>query len=143
MLYKGAKDAAMMADSDDIRLMINTNNQLSRIAAPSGGDKARNPPNAVATPLPPLNWKKTGYKWPKNTANAVAVTHARSNPARLTIVTGSTPLTTSISSTVAANFFPPMRSTFVAPGFPEPSDLGSGRPANLHKIIALDNEPIK
>ena len=85
MLYKGAKDAAMMADSDDIRLMINTNNQLSRIAAPSGGDKARNPPNAVATPLPPLNWKKTGYKWPKKTANAVAVTHTRSSPARLTV----------------------------------------------------------
>ena len=45
--------------------------------------------------------------------------------------------------TKTANFLPPIRSTFVAPGFLEPSVLGSGRLKILQIIMALEIEPTK
>jgi hypothetical protein len=46
-------------------------------------------------------------------------------------------------STNAAELPPPMRSTLVAPGLPEPLVRGSGKPLILQTNTALEIEPAK
>jgi len=58
-------------------------------------------------------------------------------------ITGKAPFKPSKKRTNAAIFLPPIRRTFVAPGFLEPFVLGSGSPAILQIIIALEIEPSK
>ena len=102
------------------------------------GNKA---PNAVATPFPPLNLKKMGKICPRQAANATKPTVDGGRAKCSASATGNIPFKISHISTPNAAVFPPMRKTLVAPGLFEPCSLGSGKPANLQKVIALENEP--
>ena len=79
-VYKGAKSAVIMAASEEYR-QINTNTIQVAISdsdksAPIGAIA----PNAVATPLPPLNLKKIGNIWPKQAAIAMIPKEMASTP---------------------------------------------------------------
>ena len=55
--------------------------------------------------------------------------------------TGNQPLTTSPSKVSAAANFLPLRNTFVAPGLPEPTVRGSGKPKILLTTMPKAIEP--
>lgn len=101
-----------------------TASQVSSTASPNQPLMPNSTPRAVATPLPPLNPKNTGNKWPTNAASAVrAKAHSpspHSAPQVLTISTGTSPLAASSNSVSAAAALEPERSTLVAPGLPLP-----------------------
>lgn len=98
--------------------------QMPKVIKPSNGSRAKRTPAAVATPLPPLKLRKTGYRWPKNTASATAPTSPCENPYFGPNVcarnTASQPLAMSPSSVNAAAALLPLRKTLVAPGFFDP-----------------------
>ena len=51
--------------------------QVASVAAPSSGSMPNSAPAAVATPLPPLNLKNTGQRWPRKAASATpAIVHS-------------------------------------------------------------------
>lgn len=116
---------------------------MSKANNPMGQAKANSPPKAVATPLPPRKLKKIGNKCPKKAKQAIHAKINNGNPRYLATITGSQPLSTSSNKTILANPLPPILNTLLAPGFPEPCDRGSGNPAHLQIITALDKEPIK
>jgi transcription antitermination protein NusB len=55
--------------------------------------------------------------------------------------TGTKPLTASPNKVSAAAFLLPSLKTLVAPGFPDPTDRGDGKPINLQIMIALLIDP--
>jgi hypothetical protein len=57
--------------------------------------------------------------------------------------TGITPFRPSDNKTIAAILLLPNLNTLVAPGLPDPWVLGSGKPAILQTMIALDRDPAK
>ena len=98
-------------------------------------------PKAVATPLPPLKPKKTGQMWPTQAAIAMSPSQNGVTPSAYAPQTGSIPFRTSKIKTATAAPLPPIRSTLVAPGFPEPLSRGSGNPAMRQTRMALEIEP--
>ena len=98
--------------------------QVSATARPSQTLMPSSTPRAVATPLPPLKRKNTGYRWPRKAASATMATVPSPRPKRLpnhcTRATGSQPLAASSSRVTAAAALLPERSTLVAPGLPLP-----------------------
>lgn len=81
-------------------------------------------PAAVATPLPPLNLKKTGKQCPtcaKNPAKRMhSVGASKKMTSSLAIITAMNPFAKSQKNTNAAAFFPHVRKTLVAPALPLP-----------------------
>lgn len=60
---------------------------------------------------------------------------------RVTASTGIKPFNMSPNKVIIAAFFPPWRSTLVAPGLFEPTPRGSFSPINLQVIMAVEMEP--
>src|SRR5690554_5517948 len=98
--------------------------QVATLATASQGWKASNTPRAVATPLPPLNFRNRGYRWPRKTATpASPITPAGSPHSRAAAVASQTanqPLAASPANVSAAAALLPVRNTLVAPGFFDP-----------------------
>ena len=98
--------------------------KVTSVASANNGSNASSTPTAVATPLPPLKAKNTGYRWPKNAASPASACapslKSHAGPNHLTSITGSQPLAASSSSVTMAAGFEPERSTLVAPGLPLP-----------------------
>src|SRR5260364_449336 len=102
--------------------------QVAALAAPSAGRMANRMPAAVDTPRPPLNRKKTGHTLPIKTLSAASAMTSLPNPedapnrlsAQAATHTASPPLPASPANVSAAARRLPLRSTLVAPGFPEP-----------------------
>src|ERR1700676_4083913 len=121
-------------------------NQVAAVARPSAGLIASRTPAAVATPLPPLNLKKTGYRWPRKTAIAASATALSSRPwrgpRRATSHTASHPLNASPTRVRSALFLLPLLRALVPPGFFEPYERGSARPIAALTITANDTDPI-
>ncbi len=98
-------------------------------------------PIAVATPLPPLNPKNIGNRWPRKAAIAVSAMSVEFVVSVIANTVGISPFNTSPANVIAAAFLPASLNTFVAPGFFEPQDLGSGSPISLQVMIAVESEP--
>src|SRR5690625_2598978 len=96
----------MIADNEECRVLEDTHSQHTASNSANSGCSAANTPNAVATPLPPLNFKKTGYKWPKNTATAAHAANKDAAPSSVPMMramtTASTPLRTSPKRVIPA-----------------------------------------
>src|SRR3989304_3235841 len=89
------------------------------------GRRAKRTPRKVATPFPPRNLRKTGYKWPRNAASATPATWASDAPKIRPRATGAHPFSMSRARARAAAPLPAARRTFVAPIFPLPISLTS------------------
>ena len=76
-------------------------------------------PNAVATPLPPLNFMYGVSMWP--TTQATPTQSAASGRKRRAARVGRRPLRTSHAKATSPHFLPTVRNTFVAPMFFEPT----------------------
>ena len=98
--------------------------KLSKVATARPGFSAISTPAAVATPLPPFRPKNTGYRWPRKAASpakaAVPSPSPQRGPNTSTSSTGTKPFKASSASVASAAGLLPERSTFVAPGLPEP-----------------------
>ena len=114
-------------DNDTYLLMITVKTHI-KIAINAGiVDKAKNTPQVVATPFPPLNFRKIVHIWPKITKAAIyALNIGRpicnwllKNIAGKTI-TQNAPLAMSIKRTAAPISFPRTLNVFVAPTLPLP-----------------------
>ncbi len=66
---KGNRKNAASAEVADTLKMIKTSNQIASKEKPILGSKANKIPNDVATPFPPLNFKKIGNMCPNNIKN--------------------------------------------------------------------------
>lgn len=91
-------------------------------------DKPNNTPSVVATPFPPLNFKKIVQLWPhiQQIPNIILkVSSLRMPTFKYKIsamnTTGIKPLSRSRIKTLAPTFFPSTRKALVAPMFPEPN----------------------
>ena len=109
------------------------------------GDKANTTPNSVATPLPPLNFAKTGNMCPV-TANSpkiilVSSGYCVSIPNNEYNFTAKNPFKESIIKTIMAALNPNNLNVFVAPAFPLPCSLMSIPLYNLPAITAVGMEP--
>src|SRR3990172_7716609 len=89
------------------------------------GRRARRTPRKVATPFPPRNLRKIGYKWPRKVASATPATWASDAPKVRPRATGAHPFSMSRARVRAAAPLPTARRTFDAPMFPLPIALTS------------------
>ena len=115
--------------------------QITKQARPISGWLARIAPNAVATPLPPLNFSQIGKTWPKTVKNPAI--SAKSLPYSLATKTVAAPFPQSSKSVATAIPLRPVRKTLVAPMFPEPIFLISIFKKNLDKMNPNGIEPNK
>ena len=142
-ITRGVSVAAVNADSDEILNRYAMTPQIPVTANATGQLSPSKTPREVATPLPPLKRKNIGYKCPIKAKKATSASVFLSDVNACAIRTGIRPLSMSPMRVIMAAFFPAMRNTLVAPGLFEPCDLGSGRPNNLHVMIAVDTDPSK
>src|SRR3970282_1148478 len=101
------------------------NSQTPATRKATFGSRAKRTPRKVATPFPPRNLRKTGYKWPRNAASATPATRASDAPTIRPRATGAHPFSMSRARVRAAAPLPTARRTFVAPMFPLPIALTS------------------
>lgn len=108
---------------------------------------AKNTPNVVATPLPPLNFKNTEKVCPRNTAKAMRLTkRGEFNPEELPKIYSANrvikkPLSTSPKRVIIPAALPTVLPTLVAPILPLPTVLGSGAPSILATTMPVGTEP--
>ena len=119
--YAGANTAATIDASDTYRVKYTTMPNDARHASASSQSTPNSTPTAVATPLPPLKRKNTGYRWPTNAASPTSAKVAWPSPSpgphTPAAHRGNQPFTASSTSVAMAAFLLPERSTLVAPGF--------------------------
>ena len=121
--------------------------QVAAAARPTGKAAANRVPKKVETPLPPLNRRKTGKRWPRKAdpaARATRVCRVASGAPRVSSTAASTaraPLPPSPSRVSRARSFRPDRRTLVAPMFPEPMLRGSPAPASLMLMTPKGVDP--
>ena len=119
-----AAAVAASAASDDSLSPTASTSQITSRPSPSQGFSANSTPAAVATPLPPMNRKNTGYRWPRKTASAtsaiVVSVYPCAGASHCASTTASQPFRPSPPSVRIAAALRPERSTLVAPGFFEP-----------------------
>ncbi len=75
--------AAMNASSDateEIRVTPNTSSQTAPATRPLGQCSGNSKPKAVATPLPPRNWKNTGNRWPRKAQKPTSAAAVADSP---------------------------------------------------------------
>src|SRR5215468_9854137 len=120
----GAATAAARDASDAMRNATAIARKITSSTAPSSHDSAKQTPAAVATPLPPAKRWKIGNKCPRNTASAAPAVASDASPQLVPSLvasqTASQPLIPSPASVSTAADLLPVRSTFVAPGLPDP-----------------------
>ena len=135
----GNASAAVTEPSETILVTITTSATIPRHIKASCQFRARIAPNAVATPLPPLNFIKTGQTCPRNTASAQNETCIgfKNIPTRKT---ARNPLPISMNKVIAAAFPPRTLRAFVVPAFPLPAFLMS-IPFALARIVDGDILP--
>ena len=100
-------------------------------------------PSAVATPLPPLKRRKTLKTWPNSAHSPASAASPALNPSIAASHTANQPFAQSPASVTIAAALLPLRSTLVAPGFPEPYLRGSSRPNSRLDRIANGTEPMR
>lgn len=139
----GINIVATNAPSDETRVIRIIPAQIAINVPPTNQDKPSNAPIAVATPLPPLKLKNIGQICPSNADSIMPPMAQFAKPKCTANIVGRKPLQPSPNIVMIAGALPPIRKTFVAPGFFEPWLRGSGNPHNLQTITALDKEPIR
>ena len=87
--------------------------------------------------------KKRGNRWPTNALAPARATVSGTSDSQRATSTDNTPLRTSPARVSPAPTLLPRRSTLVAPGFPEPSERGSGSCIARDTRTALETEPSK
>ena len=98
----------------------------------------------MATPLPPVNLKYIGNRWPENAPIAIPDRRRGSLDIHCsTTKMGNVPFKISPNKVRPAPTLLPRRSTLVAPGLSEPCFRGSGRCKSIETKIALDKDPIR
>ena len=148
---KSGKHAAHTIDASETYLKI-INNIMKMINSISMafGAKTKKTPKVVATPFPPLNFRKTEKVWPRI---AIIPTTIGSIPIILVIFcnvvilsakkVGITPFKTSKKRTKNPNFAPKTLAAFVAPAFLLPCSLTSIRLNNYPTQSAYGTLPKK
>jgi len=129
------------AASEEMRNTPAINSQVSKHASPSQGLRPTSTPSAVATPLPPLKRRKMVNTWPRKAASPARAASVGLKPIRDAAHTASQPFRQSPTSVKTAAPLLPLRSTLVAPGFPEPYLRGSSSPNSLLVTMAKGIEP--
>ena len=77
---RGAAIVAVNAAREDTLKPNAITSQINAQVKAVAGESARSTPNAVATPLPPLNPKNTGHICPISAASATAATVVSDKP---------------------------------------------------------------
>ena len=96
--------------------------------SPTQGATPSTAPKAVATPFPPLKFRKTEWRCPTIDARATSRIADSWWNSRVPIHPTSHPFPMSPTNVRIPAFFPPTRKTLVNPTFRLPASLGSGEP---------------
>ena len=107
------------------------------------GARHKNIPNAVATPFPPLNFKYTGKRCPKNAASPIAAKNMGESKKSVPAHTGINPLSISPRKVSAPNFFPCIRAALVAPMLPLPDFQISSLENSFASTIEVGIDPTR
>ena len=146
----GADRDAASAPNEDFFVANATNIQIKIDNIKHGQERKINIPADVATPFPPLNFRKGLYIWPKTKARQVkAYCNDIISWFSLSIINilfkyrGRKPFERSINKVKAAKDLFPVLNTLVAPIFPEPIFRMSPYPAIMETNNPKGIDPIK
>lgn len=139
---KGMLLAARIELKETYLQIINTMINTMSATRTATGSIARYTPTAVATPLPPLNPRYKGKRWPRNTARPLKAMTIEDPPLWITYATGRRPFIISPASVSRPIVFPAALATLVAPMLLLPTLLRS-TPFILANITPTGIEPIR
>jgi len=136
----GNASAPINEANETIRVNANATPKTPATIPIGLGANANQTPSDVATPLPPLNFKKMEAIEPTKVANpTVANADGAALKTNRVNSIGMKPLRTSAIKVTAPGSLPPARATFVVPILPDPTALGSNphaRPTSTPTGIA-------